>query len=70
MEDDPSGGKAMSNILNGAPHKLTTLINFHVGDTVTSLQRGSLQPGGQEVREKRERGRGREWCPFILEARR
>jgi splicing factor 3B subunit 3 len=51
VEEDPSGGKlaAMMNSLNGAPHKLKALANFHVGDTVTALQRASLQPGGQEV---------------------
>jgi splicing factor 3B subunit 3 len=53
VEDDPSGGKlsasAANKLLNGAPHKLTNLVNFHVGDTVTSLQRSSLQAGGQEI---------------------
>uniref|UniRef100_A0A7R9Z712 DNA damage-binding protein 1 n=1 Tax=Chlamydomonas euryale TaxID=1486919 RepID=A0A7R9Z712_9CHLO len=51
VEDDPTGGKLASSMsmLNGAPHKLSTIINFHVGDTVTSLQRCALQPGGQEV---------------------
>uniref|UniRef100_A0A7S3VLT8 DNA damage-binding protein 1 n=1 Tax=Dunaliella tertiolecta TaxID=3047 RepID=A0A7S3VLT8_DUNTE len=51
VEEDPTGGKlaSTSGRLNGAPHKLAPIINFHVGDTVTSLQRAALQPGGQEV---------------------
>jgi len=51
VEEDPTGGKLSSSSgrLNGAPHKLHPIINFHVGDTVTSLQRAALQPGGQEV---------------------
>ena len=50
VEDDPSGGKLSSvNGVNGANHKMTTLINFHVGDTITALQRASLQPGGQDI---------------------
>jgi len=51
VEEDPTGGKLAETLgkLNGAPHKLDNIINFHVGDTVTALQRASLQPGGQEV---------------------
>ena len=51
VEDDPTGGKfaGAATLLNGAAHKLDDIINFHVGDLVTSLQRGTLQPGGQEV---------------------
>jgi splicing factor 3B subunit 3 len=35
--------------LGGAAHKLEAIASFHVGDTVTSLQRCALQPGGQDV---------------------
>ena len=51
VEDDPTGGKfaGATGLLNGAPNKLEDVINFHVGDAVTSLQRSALQPGGQEV---------------------
>lgn len=51
MEDDPTGGKfaGAATLLNGAAHKLEDIINFHVGDLVTSLQSGTLQPGGQEA---------------------
>lgn len=40
---------ASSGKLNGAPHKLEDIVQFHVGDTITSLQRAAMQPGGQEV---------------------
>jgi len=51
VEDDPTGGKfaGAATLLNGAAHKLDDIINFHVGDLVTALQRGTLQPGGQEA---------------------
>ena len=51
MEEDPTGGKfaGASGFLNGASHKLEDVVNFHVGDLVTSLQRAVLQPGGREV---------------------
>lgn len=50
MEEDPTGGKyaGAASALNGAPHKLDSIIQFHVGDVVTSLQRAVMQPGGQE----------------------
>jgi hypothetical protein len=51
VEEDPTGGKLASSTgrLNGAPHKLGAINHFHVGDTITAMQRASLQPGGQEV---------------------
>ncbi len=51
VEADPTGGKlaATSGKLGGAPHKLTAEVQFHVGDTITALQRAVMQPGGQEV---------------------
>ena len=39
----------MESRLQGAPYKLEDVVNFHVGDTVTALQRASLQPGAKEV---------------------
>ena len=48
IEDDPTGGK-MESRLQGAPYKLEDVVNFNVGDTVTALQRASLQPGAKEV---------------------
>jgi hypothetical protein len=51
VEDDPTGGKlaAAMGKLNGAPHKLTNLCQFHVGDTVTSLQLAAMVEGGEQV---------------------
>ena len=51
VEEDPTGGKyaGAGSALNGAPHKLESIIQFHVGDVVTSLQRAVMQPGGQEA---------------------
>jgi splicing factor 3B subunit 3 len=51
VEEDPTGGKfaRASTFLNAASHKLEDVVNFHVGDVVTSLQRAVLQPGGKEV---------------------
>ena len=51
VEDDPTGGKlaSMTAKLNGAPNRLDNVVQFHVGEIVTSLQLASMQPGGQEV---------------------
>lgn len=51
VEDDPTGGKyaTETGLLGGAPNKLRTINSFHVGETVTALQRAVLQPGGREL---------------------
>ena len=50
VEEDPSGGKAMNTgVLGGAPNKLSAVAQFHVGEVITTLQRATLQPGGNEV---------------------
>eukprot|EP00210_Caulerpa_lentillifera_P002872 g2742.t1 len=51
VEDDPTGGKlaSMTGHLNGAPHRLDNIIQFHVGDIVTSLSVTPMQAGGQEI---------------------
>ena len=51
VEEDPTGGKfaRSAGLLNAAAHKLEDVVNFHVGDIVTSLERAILQPGGREV---------------------
>jgi len=51
VEDDPTGGKlvGVTGLLNGAPHKLDNIVQFHVGDTVTAMSRAVMQPGGAEV---------------------
>jgi len=50
IEEDPTGAKLKidQGYLNGAPHKLEQLINVHVGETVTSLQKTALVLGGVE----------------------
>ncbi|CAL5225226.1 g8014 [Coccomyxa viridis] len=51
VEEDPTGGKfaRSAGLLNSAAHKLEDVVNFHVGDIVTSLERAILQPGGREL---------------------
>jgi len=50
LEEDPTAfaGKT-GGMLNGAPHKLEQIISYHVGETVTTIQRCTLVPGGVEV---------------------
>lgn len=45
VEDDPTGGRMADAEL----HKLHNVASFHVGDIITSLQKGSLVSGGQEA---------------------
>lgn len=52
IERDPTGGKATvkyGQYLQGAQYKISDIVNFHVGDMVTSLQKTALVPGGTEV---------------------
>lgn len=51
VEDDPTGSRLKweQGTLNGAPHKLETLINFHIGETCNSLAKASLVPGVPEA---------------------
>jgi splicing factor 3B subunit 3 len=50
VDEDPSGTKALwdRGVLSGASNKLEILCNFHVGETVLSLQKATLIPGGNE----------------------
>ncbi|KAF7268952.1 hypothetical protein GWI33_017981 [Rhynchophorus ferrugineus] len=50
VEEDPTGHKALwdRGLLNGASQKAETIATFHVGETVTSLQKATLIPGGSE----------------------
>ncbi|KAK1571910.1 hypothetical protein Q3G72_024778 [Acer saccharum] len=50
IEEDPTGGKIKweQGKLNGAPNKVEEIVQFHVGDLVTSMQKASLVPGGGE----------------------
>uniref|UniRef100_A0A7S2F9J7 DNA damage-binding protein 1 n=1 Tax=Octactis speculum TaxID=3111310 RepID=A0A7S2F9J7_9STRA len=49
--DNPTGSRLLwdTGLLNGAPNKLDTLMQFHVGETVTSIHRCALVPGGAEA---------------------
>ncbi|CAG0903594.1 unnamed protein product, partial [Cyprideis torosa] len=49
-EEDPTGNKALwdRGYLNGASQKAEQVFCFHVGETVLSLQKATLIPGGNE----------------------
>jgi len=51
IEEDPTGSKLKlsQGLLNGAPHKLESIVNFHVGETVTGLFKASLVAGGNQA---------------------
>uniref|UniRef100_H2ZPM1 RSE1/DDB1/CPSF1 C-terminal domain-containing protein n=1 Tax=Ciona savignyi TaxID=51511 RepID=H2ZPM1_CIOSA len=51
VQDDPSGTKALwsRGILNGAMQKCEVLCMYHIGETVLSLQKTTLIPGGSEA---------------------
>jgi len=51
LVDDPTGMKVRpdSGLLNGAPHKLNEIVQYHVGEAILSIQRAALVPGGTEV---------------------
>lgn len=42
VEEDPTAG-------NLAPNKFQSIANFHVGDTITSIERATMQSHGKEV---------------------
>ncbi|CAG5101195.1 Similar to SF3B3: Splicing factor 3B subunit 3 (Homo sapiens) [Cotesia congregata] len=50
VDEDPTGNKALwdRGLLNGASQKADTVASFHVGETVMSLQKATLIPGGSE----------------------
>ena len=53
VEEDPTAGKFAgetgSTAVIGAPNRLVCEASFHVGETVTALQRATMQAGGREV---------------------
>jgi len=51
IEEDPTVSKFKldQGYLNGASHRLDSVIAFHVGETITCIQRTVLAPGGQEA---------------------
>lgn len=50
VDEDPTGNKALwdRGLLNGATQKAESVVNFHVGEVITSLQKATLIPGGSE----------------------
>eukprot|EP00123_Amoebidium_parasiticum_P018436 comp24205_c1_seq2/m.44466 comp24205_c1_seq2/g.44466 ORF comp24205_c1_seq2/g.44466 comp24205_c1_seq2/m.44466 type:complete len:267 (-) comp24205_c1_seq2:247-1047(-) len=50
VDEDPSGARVTSSrgYLGGASQKLDYLNEFHVGETIMSMQRVTLVPGGSE----------------------
>ncbi|XP_071784938.1 splicing factor 3B subunit 3-like [Asterias amurensis] len=50
VDEDPTGVKALwdRGLLSGASQKSEIIINFHIGDTILSLQKATLIPGGSE----------------------
>jgi splicing factor 3B subunit 3 len=51
IEDDPTGGRHLweQGYLNAAPHKMETIVQYHVGELITSIEKTSLVAGGTEV---------------------
>jgi len=51
VEEDPTGSKLRidQGYLNGAPHKLEEVAAVHIGETVTTVTKTSLVPGGAEA---------------------
>jgi len=51
VEEDPTGVKALwdRGLLNGASQKSETQCIYHVGETVLSMQKATLIPGGSET---------------------
>eukprot|EP00124_Ichthyophonus_hoferi_P002448 Ihof_evm8s167 gene=Ihof_evmTU8s167 len=50
IDDDPSGAKVLwsKGLMGGAPQKLEVLSEYHIGETVMSMQKITLVPGGGE----------------------
>jgi len=50
IERDPTGGitSKYGHYLGGAAYKMTDIAQFHVGETITSIHKTSLVPGGSE----------------------
>jgi splicing factor 3B subunit 3 len=50
VEDDPTAAHLQHvTSIKGAPHKLTEIIQFHVGEVITQLSKASLVPGGASI---------------------
>ncbi|KAL9701788.1 hypothetical protein quinque_005229 [Culex quinquefasciatus] len=50
VDEDPTGNKALwdRGLLNGASQKAENVCTFHLGETIMSLQKATLIPGGSE----------------------
>ncbi len=50
VKEDPTGVKALWDrcLQNGASQKVETICNYHIGETILSLQKATLIPGGSE----------------------
>ncbi len=50
VDEDPTGNKSFwdRGVLNGASNKVDVLCSIHIGETVLSLQKATLIPGGSE----------------------
>lgn len=48
---DPTGDKGLwdRGLLNGASQKVELMCSFHLGETITSIQKTSLIPGGNDA---------------------
>lgn len=51
IAEDTTGNTAMYDrgFLQGAPHKLTTIASFFVGESISGIHKTQLIPGGREV---------------------
>ncbi|RKP23263.1 hypothetical protein SYNPS1DRAFT_24724 [Syncephalis pseudoplumigaleata] len=51
VEDDPTGNRLVyeRGYLHGSSHKLKNLTNYHVGDTVTAIEKATLVAGGRDI---------------------
>jgi len=51
VQEDPTGIRALwdKGLLNGASQKAEVVACFHVGETISSLQKATLIPGGSEA---------------------
>jgi splicing factor 3B subunit 3 len=51
MDEDSTGNTSIFDrgYLNGAPNKLDHLVQFFVGETVSSVSKATLVPGGREI---------------------
>ncbi|ORX58556.1 hypothetical protein BCR36DRAFT_318081 [Piromyces finnis] len=51
VDEDPTGNRLIyeKGYLQGAPHKVTHLCEYHVGETLSSINRATLIAGGKEI---------------------